>query len=1115
MGDVREVGRLKEEGDVEGLLTLKGEVRGPVQLMQVNSALAEVWEEEEKWEEAVEAWRECIAISPANPELWEKLARTAMQAGRLSLSLSAYQSSYELSHSLATLLQLAQLRLRIHDYSNALVLTAFICHSQPWNQPAQQLHKKIEAIMQGKEVFRGGFICKKDDFMQVMQEKVVLKVGNLMGIAKALRRQLETGKDDVVLLFQRVPIKDPVDSAPPRVATKKGKNPLLQLHVLCEDIKKEVLEIAEPTALPLFGLNPMPVGGSWKGKCAGEREMERFFEEEWKVATAVKVLITTLCSNSPRPSPSLSDELGWEILHLYLVTDPPLPLTTELLTLFELSLKDTEHLSTLHKLHHSLSSLQSLFTADELHIRFKYAQAWFYYHIGEEKTKDNKGQVDALITAYALLQELEGIIGTNTYYFWWYGKILSQSSIQTFKDNIKDELMLIKVEDALKLNPKAGNVLMDLLSALCTLLKKRCVKDDPAFYWKKVKLIIKNLGKSVLTQEDQLTYSLCLADFMGILQYNLEDGSRLSKEIDLRFLLKTVCRSVYSKHPSLRKSYEAYCSLAAVNIIKYRPELFTELPLIVKKVMLSSDSLTNYFCRMHGLCGEYAGNDREFHFNLCKMYEKPVFLSGNMEAMNIIYAQLYGFTVMHKDCPCKVPKITPPETSFPKSVGKLHRMMCYIQHHSISQDLYGVYYPQTLDKDLSPALSRCYIRLPDLHLGCPLLKQAKVVVAQVIGEGVGRDLHASCGCKENARMVAEAFYQRYASDCFELALMKEMQGSFLSLLDTAEGITEKLMVVNPGNAQAWLLLGQIYLHKWMAGYYDNAVLMLRKEEYAKYADLCLRCLEVMQALDSRAEAYIYLVRGLIAFLQYRLDGTGLQQAEKWVSASLAHSSTSHSLETLMILSLIHLHMKSPTLPSLLTQLNLESQDKYHFLTLISLYKSTKNAQIWENYPKNREMYVCYVRSKLETEEFREEMMGNNGFYSLGKLFETKVMDRCIAFTRKKAKITSRYVDFYHISHDLSSLFSLSKELSIQPYPIYTPIFLNSLHKMTDLLGEISELAEVRLIYEFMEFVGSAEVEKEEKEKIAEKVNGLLGKYGEVFGVEQCEAQKPVKRRRKK
>lgn len=1110
-----EIAHLKEEGDFEGLLALKKELKGPVQLMQVNSALATVFEEEEKWEEAAEVWRECLAISPANPELWEKLGDVAEKAGRLSLAISSLQSSFELSRSLSVLLKLARIRLRLHDYSNALVLVAFIRNSEPWNQEADQLHSRLLRIMQGKEMYRGGLICRKEDFTDIKPEKVIIKVANLLGIAKILRRQLETGKDDVLLLFQRVPIKDPIDPPPPRPSTKKGKTPFLQLHLLCEDIKREVLVISEPAPLPLFGLNPMPGITNFKTKCAGERGMERFLEGEWKVGVAVQELISSLCANTPRPSPSLSDELGWETLHLYLVSDPPLPLSTELLTLFELSLKDNEHLSTLHRLHEAVLERKMLFAEEEMRVRLRYAEAWFYYHIGEEKTKDMQGQVEALITAYAILEELEKDIGEKTYYFWWYGKILSQASIQAFKDNIKDEVLLVKVEDSLRLNPKAASVLLGLLSTLCALLKKRCAKDDPAFYWRKVKIIVKNLSKSPLTQEEQFTYSLCLAEFLGVLQYNLEDGSRLSKDIDLRFLFKTAYKYAFSKQPLLRKAHEAYITVAAVNIVKARPELFTELPFLVKKVMLSADSLTQYFLRFHSVCSDYAGAEKDFHYSLCRLYEKPVAISGNMEAMTVIYSQLYGFTIMHKDCPCKFPKIATPENSFPKSIGKLQRMMSYIHLHTSPFEEYGVYYPQTLDKDLSPGLERCYLRLPDLHLNCPLLKQAKDIVSRLIREGLGAEVHKDCGCRQAARPVAEAFLQRYAADCFELALMKETQGSFLGLLEGAEAVVEKLIVVNSGNPQGWLLLGQIYLHKWMSCYYDSALLLLEKPEYAQYADLSLQCFAILETLESKAVGYIQLVRGLIGFLRYRLNGEGLEEAERNVSLALANCPNTHSLETLMILSLIHLHTLSPSLPQLLARLNLESHDKYLFLTLVYTYKTTKSMQTWGDSKDSREMYVSYVRSKQETEELREEMMGNGGFYSAGKLFETKVMDRCVAFGRKKVKIARRYVEHYYNTQSLMSLFALAKDLYMQSFPIYKPVFLLSLTRLSSLFQQLSSLSELKSFYEFLDFVNSAEIAKDAKEEVINQMNEAMSRYVEVFGAEQCEAQRPSKRRRKK
>jgi len=1109
------VHRLQEDGDLAGLIALKRELRGPVQLMQVNSALAEVLEEEEKWEEAAEVWRECLVISPANPELWERLGGAAEKAGRLSLAISSLQSSFELSRNLSTLLKLAQIRLRLHDYSNALVLTAFVRSSQPWNQAADQLHSHLLRIMQGKELFNGGLIQKREDFTEISPEKVVIKVANLLGLAKSLRRQIESGKDDVLLLFQRVPAKDPIDPPPPRPPTKKGKSPLLQLHQLCEDIKREALVIAEPAPLPLFGLNPMPGVSNFKTKCVGERGLERFLEGEWKVGVAVKELISSLCANSPRPSPSLSDELAWETLHLYLVSDPSIPFSTELLTLFELSLKDNEHLSTLHRLHEAVLERRALFAEEEMVVRLRYAEAWFYYHVGEEKTKDVQSQVEALVTAYAVLEELERNVGEKTYYFWWYGKVLSSASIQTFKDNIKDELLLVKVEETLRLNPKASSVLLGLLSALCALLKKRCAKDDPAFYWRKVRTIVKSLGKATLTQEEQFSYSLCLAEFLGVLQYNLEDGSRLSKDIDLRFLFKTAYRYAFSKHPLLRKAHEAYITVSIVNIVKARPELFLELPFLVKKVMLSSESLTQYFLRFHSLCSEYASTEKDFHYSLCRAYEKPAALCGNMEAMNVVYAQLYGFTIMHKECPCKLPKIITPETSFPKSLGKLQRMLSYIHTHSSHFEEYGVYYPQTLDKDLSPGLERCYLRLPDLHLNCPLLKQAKEVVIRLIGEGPGGDMHRDCGCRQAARPVAEAFFQRYASDCFELALMKETQGSFLGLLEGAESVAEKLLVVNAGNSQGWLLLGQIYLHKWMAGYYDSALVLLEKPDYAKYADLSLRCFAVLETLESKAYGYIQLVRGLIGFLRYRLSGKGLEEAEASVSLALFHSPNTHSVETLMILALIHLHTLSPSLPQLLSRLNLESHDKYLFLTLVATYKSTKSMEVWGDARENRELYVSYVKSKQQPGEYREEMMGSGGFYSTGKLFETKVMDRCVAFGRKKAKVAARYVEHYFSTQDLLSLFALCRDLSTQAYPLFKSVFLLSLTRLSVLFQTLSSLSEVKSLYEFLEFIGGAEIAKDVKDDLVEEMTKALGKYAEIFGAEQCEAQKPSKRRRKK
>ena len=1081
------VAHLQASADFQALLVLKDSAKGPIPTLLATQALAQTYDSLSNWPEAIQHWRDCLHLSPATPSLWEHLGDSAWKAGRFALAISSFQSSYRLCPSLPVLLKVAKSRLSIHDYANALALVSYIVDLKPGLEGAEETRQVILKVLQGQELYSGGVIREREE-LRLEPERVELKAANLLTLAKSLRKLLEAGKSDCIFTVSKGSLKDQYEQKPS--TSKPVPKRLSAFHSLTEDIKSALLSHSSPLCMPAFGLHPMPVVPSFKPYSPPEPLFFAYLDQDWRPKALTLRLIRDLCGNKPRPSPALSDDLAWEIVQLYLIGEVERDLGDEVLTVFELSLRERELITVLEKLHSAACAKLPLYTNPELLLRYKHAEAWFYYHLGEEKA-DSAQQKAALALAFQLAEETQSLLQSTVLYLWWWGKVLSTASLSALKENIKDELLLLKLE--LALSTKAGSLPLTIFAALAALLSKRVETDNPVYYSKKAKPLLKALLKASLSAADRALFAASLRTFLGVVLYHLEEGFRVGKEVDLGLMVQAARRVYMEGNKAEIGSVEAGLMLNVVNLIKAKPELVTELPVVIKRAIPSRQTKAQYFSQLHRLTCQYAKDPSAYHFSLCQAFEKDVFLAGSQHLQRLIYSQLYGLQTGAKEC-CGLGKVVAGE-GVPKSVGKLRRVLDYIAGLETGDEAIGLYRPQTYSKEISPVVARFSSGFPS---PCPQLSVRPVLSHSPLP-------HPPTCCDREARTQYERLLVRYVSDSFEQALDKEHKPAFLQLLETAETHAERLVVLNSTSGRAWMLLGQVYVHKWMSGYFDSAVMGVFSEKHRQFAGLAIRCFQTLETLDPSYAWYTLLIRGLVGFLEYRLSGDGLFEAERLLYA--AALSPNATVEAILIAALCELHMKSERAEDLLQVANELAQGKYASLALAAKWKLGKipasEADLWDK----KDRYLTYLTSKITPSSDQLALL------TAPKMLDSKVLDRCLVLPKKQIRLVQRFSTYYRSTRQASKLLHLLQELEGKTQPTWEEVWALTTQEAAESLRELQTVEEMRSVYDLGTYVEGREWGGK---KAVQAILEEAVKVGQQrFGPEKCEEMRPVKRRRRK
>lgn len=728
-----------------------------------------------------------------------------------------------------------------------------------------------------------------------------------------------------------------------------------------------------------------------------------------------------------------------------------------------------------------------------MQLRYKHAEAWFYYHLGEEKT-DTTQQKAALALAFQLAEETQSLLQSTVLYLWWWGKILSTASINALKENIKDELLLLKLE--LVLATKAGaQKPLSLFAALAALLAKRVETDNPVYYSKKAKPLLKALLKTPLTAADLTLFASSLRTFLSVVLYHLEEGYRVGKEVDLGLMVQAANRVYMEGKTAEIGSVQAGLMLNVVNLIKAKSELAVELPYIIKRGIPSRQSRAKYFSRLHKLTCQLAKDPSAYHFALCQAFEKDVLLTGSKYSQQLICSQLYSLQTLQKECSCGLGKIVPRE-GVPKSTGKLKRVLDYISGLETQEEAIGLYRPQTYSKDISPVFAR-FSR--DFPCPCPQLSSPRQVFSNSLLP------HPLTCCNNEARTQYERLLVRTVSDSFEQALDKELKPGFLQLLESVETQAERLVVLNCSSVRAWMLLGQVYVHKWMSGYFDSALMGVSSEKYKQFGELAIRCFQTVETLDPAYVWYTLFIRGLVSFLEYRLTGKGLFESERLLYT--AALSPNASLEALLVAALCELHMKSERAEDLLQVANELTQGKYESLALATKWKlgqiPASEVELWDH----KDRYLVYLKSKI---------VPSNDLFTLltaPRMLDSKVLDRCIVLPQKQLRLAQRLSAHYCSTRQTSKLMHLLQELEGKSQPSWGEVWAATIQQAAESLGQLQTLEEMRHVYDLgiyvegREWAGKKAVQTALEEAVRQGV--------QLFGPEKCEELRSVKRRKRK
>jgi hypothetical protein len=790
--------------------------------------------------------RTSLEISNADPALWFEFGEVAMSLGRVPLALYAFQSACKLSPEALYLYSYAKVLAMTHDYINSLVICNYLLDTFAYSQ-AEELKSFIHAQSSGQPSTLDLKlpITKSEVSKEVIPVK---KIWNLYSLCVAVR-QVASNKDGILYKYEK--------SEPGAVKRKKADKylpPECKFWVILEKYKKKILENTQSAC---FGFVPEKVHknsmSSSKVTAKFEPEIAGFIANEVNYRKISEDILNFLCKNNPRPSTLLSAEVSTEVLKLYTLTKDSLELEDEYLTLLEIANSEAPEL--INELRIKLTSTYKL--NDQLNFRCYAALASAYFQTRDLYEKNQESLVQLLYNSYMYAQKALELIGDSSFYLWWSDSFINKKELQGLIDEVLVDLECVELEKAIKGGIRLAQSSLSLLDRITRIMVCCYRRDDPQFYWKKMKMILKNLGKFQFNPEQNHLFAVCLSRYIAVLLYTLENGGKINNDHDIKGLLAMLTENM--NYYLLSPETVSQLLVSTINLLRHCSKNLQQIPFLFKKVFkdLDPNYLPIVFKDFHKIIDK---KDTKFHLTLCKEFEKSC-LMFNSKSKKIIFGWLYGLSSKKCSCHARFPQSP---VVLPNSSKKLFRVTQYLD--------FPFYLRQEISSDIQVLnfFSSLYSKEPRFFVTCQI-RQSKKAEDLMIPE----DFHINC-CSETVRNTAIQAYKRFVVELIsaaQAANLKDIKES-AKYLRTAVDVLSLGLSLDPAECELWALLGSCYMWRWILLFYDLLTTVEQPADQSDQVVLSFKAFEKACLTDNQQlMAFVVEQKAYLSFLYSEFDKT--------------------------------------------------------------------------------------------------------------------------------------------------------------------------------------------------------------------------------------------------
>lgn len=603
-----------------------------------------------------------------------------------------------------------------YDYINSLAILNYLIDSQAY-EPAQSLKCYVKSKLNPGEIvdFPEKIIWPKAKSVDPYKQ-ITKKAFNLHGLIIQTRIMVDKGMWEYKVKFEVANYE--FDKKNPVVkSTTVTQNPC---NDFCESLKSLVLKDINHTFLAIVWNKSFQVSFvSTKISSLLEDGIKHLFGRFILLRQMCDSLFDVLLRNNPRPSTMLTPEIGCEILHIYFLCETWIDLKDEYLTLLEISNEEKykdEHIINFRN--KAISSIPD-FDIQELRARSYAALAFSHFKSRTAFEKNRDEYIQELMRVEHMAEKAINELQGATIYLWWTDTYLNEDVLNKLRKDVKIDYALLDLEKLTKSATKTAEPILRVLETWSKLLYAHAANDDPLFYWKKMKIQLKYLSKFNLSASERNQLLSIMARYVSVLLFNAEDGIPLKKEYDLPILMKIITKQL-SPFFDLDKAEICKLTISVLNLMKYSPRLFNQMPFFLKRVYKGLDctKLPVIFEIFHNNIQKFTGNlESDFHMKLCNKFEKICFEQNSEKLLKIIYRWNYGL-MNGKTCKCTA-KFPSNILTLPNSPEKLDRFLKF-SDQTDDQEQFGFNSPQMYqDKKMYNMLRELVEKEPKLFIDCP------------------------------------------------------------------------------------------------------------------------------------------------------------------------------------------------------------------------------------------------------------------------------------------------------------------------------------------------------------------------------------------------------------
>ena len=971
------------------LVNRVNDAMGPAQKLVALKELSQLYRSEYEGspkiqEKYLEILHKCLEISNADPTLWHEFGEACFSLNRLPLALYAYYSASSLDPTPVNLYSYCLCLALTHDYINALSIANYLIDTYNYTD-ASKIKDFVRFRMQG-EGENPGLSSIQWNEVDTTSKVGAKKVMNLCGLCKGVRH-LAANKDGDLYVFEKSECK--TDAG---LGLVKKKEPQFQPPECryWELIREYKIKVFTETNCLCFGfISPKVFHKSFtttKATALFEPDIMQFIGTPLTYRKLAYELIHLLCKNAPRPSVLLSGEVSSEIIKIYTLCKDFLHFEDEYLTLLEISLKESKS-DIIVELRNNL--IQCYKSTEALNLRCYVAIAYSYFNTRSSYEKQQEFLVQQLFNADTYLNKARDLLQNDCLYLWWSDSLITAKELAKFKTDIKIDYELILIDKEIKSSSRLASSALALLDRLTKILAHSHKCDDPTFYWKKIKLILKNLNKLQLEKSEHEAVAVSLSRYIAVLLYNLEDGIKLTNDHDIKGLLTTLTENINYGH--LSDTTKAQLLGSCVNLLRYCAKYFQQIPFFFKRVFkyLDPPYLVVIFSDFHGILNAMQKNtDAKFHLNLCKAFEKYCFQYAKDQCV-VIYNWLYGLGA--KKCTCKANYPTS-ILSLPNSSNKLSRILDFLH-----KDWVG-----TANLPSNPRvlmlLKELYSKEPRFFLSCKHFETRKIEELVNV-----KEIHAGC-CPDTARETAKRGYKLFGMELIGSAIIADLKESMKSLR-TAEDMLLQGLYLDPSDSEIWALFGTLYLWKWTLGYFDVIYtfdILQASEEHLRLANVCFDT--AIKNAPVHIRRYCVECKSVLLYFSVVADKKCLDNAIDCLQEDLGTDLSRYILVSLR-------SMKKESVSE-----NLLVGEQPLFKKI--MYKKTRDEQIIKQLEESDDPWAIYYAAKLKgnwVDAF------NNGFLGLKNNERNILMNRPSFMWKLKRKVGEKCLDIFRTQNDVAGI----------------------------------------------------------------------------------------------